>query len=102
MEGKQDGFKAVHLLHLVVVVRRLHVELAQLGYGAVGLSRHVLKHGSEHHESNILLTFFWWAVFSSSENLTLTKASRSKAAEFEGAIVFRSDLFSGQRTTVKD
>ena len=33
-----------------------------------------------HCESNIWLTFFWWAVFSTSENLTLTKASRSKAA----------------------
>ena len=33
-----------------------------------------------HSESNIWLTFFWWAVFSSSENLTLTNASRSKAA----------------------
>ena len=26
-------------------------------------------------------TFFWWAVFSRSENLTLTNASRSKAAK---------------------
>ena len=33
-----------------------------------------------HSESNIWLTFFWWAVFSSAENLTLMNASRSKAA----------------------
>ena len=43
VEGKQDGFKAVLLLHLVVLVRRLHVELAQLRNGAVVLSRHILK-----------------------------------------------------------
>ena len=43
VEGKQDGFKAVLLLHLVALVRRPHVELAQLGHGAVGLSRHILE-----------------------------------------------------------
>ena len=48
MEGEQDGFEAVLLLHLVVLVRRPHVELAQLGHSAVSLSRHVLKHGIKH------------------------------------------------------
>ena len=47
MEGEQDGFEAVLLLHLVVLVRHAHVELDQLRHGAVGLSRHVLKHGIE-------------------------------------------------------
>ena len=43
MEGEQDGFQAVLLLHLVVLVRHLGVELAQLRQGAVGLSRHILE-----------------------------------------------------------
>ena len=43
MEGEQDGFQAVLLLHLVVLVRHLHVELAQIGHGAVGLSRDILE-----------------------------------------------------------
>ena len=47
MEGEQYGFQAVLLLHLVVLVRHPHVELGQIGHGAVGLSRHVLKHGIE-------------------------------------------------------
>ena len=42
MEGEQDGFEAVLLLHLVVLVGQLHVELAQLRHCAVGLSRHIL------------------------------------------------------------
>ena len=43
MEGEQYGFQAVLLLHLVVLVRHLGVENAQLGQGAVGLSRHILE-----------------------------------------------------------
>ena len=43
MEGEQDGLQAVLLPHLVVLVGHLHVELAQLRHGAVGLSGHILK-----------------------------------------------------------
>ena len=41
MEGEQNGFQAVLLLRLVVLVGHLHVELAQIG--AVGLSRDILE-----------------------------------------------------------
>ena len=43
VEGKQNGFEAVLLLHHVVLVRRPHVELAQIGHGAVGPSRDILE-----------------------------------------------------------
>ena len=43
VEGEQDDLQAVLLLHLVVLVGHLHVELAQLCHGAVGLSGNILK-----------------------------------------------------------
>ena len=55
MEGERDGFEAVLLLHIVVLVRRPHVELGQLRHGAVGLSRYVLKRGIE--ECTVKATF---------------------------------------------
>ena len=43
MEGEQDGLEALLLLHLVDLVRRPQVELAQVRHSAVGSSRHVLQ-----------------------------------------------------------
>ena len=47
VEGQQDGFEAVLLLHLVVLIRHTQVELAQLSHGAVGLSGHILVDKSD-------------------------------------------------------
>ena len=43
VKGEQDGLEALLLLHLVDLVRRPQVELAQVRHSAVGSSRHVLQ-----------------------------------------------------------
>ena len=81
VKGEQDGLEGLLLLHLVDLVRRPQVELAQVRHSAVRSTRDVLQRSKieiwKHNVSRT--TFFWWAVFSSSENLTLTNASKSKA-----------------------
>ena len=43
MEGEQDGLEALLLLHLVDLVRRPQVELAQVRHSAVCSTRDVLQ-----------------------------------------------------------
>ena len=72
--GELDGVETVVLLHLVVLVSHPHVELAQVGHGAAGLPRHNLEDKDNSVAATFRPTFFWWAVFSTSENLTLRNA----------------------------
>ena len=43
VKSEQDGLEALLLLHLVDLLRRPQVELAQVRHSAVGSSRHVLQ-----------------------------------------------------------